>query len=244
MHSFRKLAIASGALLLSLCALFGSGVSIPGYSIVQNAGTPLTQRNTLNFAGAGISCADGASKTTCTVGGAGVAFYQTVQDEGTPLAQEGALNFIGAGVTCADDAGNGRTNCTIPLGAPSANQNIRSFGGSFDGGGIALTTGGVAYVTVPFACTIAGYGITLAPSGTISLDVWKIATGTAIPTVANTIISGASYLSISSGTAVFSASTAAFTTTTVNAKDILAFEIQAVGTATQASIVIQCNATT
>jgi hypothetical protein len=240
----RRLAIASAAFLLSLCALFGSGVTIPGYSIIQQSGSSLTARNTLNFAGAGVSCVDSGGKTVCTISGAATPFYQTVDDEGTPLTQRAALNFIGAGVTCSDNAGLGTTDCNIPSGAPSSNQNIRSFGGSFDGGGSALTVGAVAYVTVPFACTIAGYGLTLAPSGTISFDVWKIPTGTAIPTVANTIISGSSYLSISSGTAVFSTSTAAFTTTTVAAKDILAFEVQAVGTATQASIVIQCNATT
>jgi hypothetical protein len=46
------------------------------YQTVDNAGTPLTQRPTLNFAGAGVSCADnsGATRTDCTINGGGGGF--------------------------------------------------------------------------------------------------------------------------------------------------------------------------
>ena len=51
-----------------------------GYSTIQNATTPLTQRSTVNFTGTGVSCADnsGATRTDCTItaGGGG----------GTPVA--------------------------------------------------------------------------------------------------------------------------------------------------------------
>jgi hypothetical protein len=46
--------------------LFGGG-----YSVVQDEGSPLTQRAILNFAGGGVQCSDGASKTTCTISGGG-----------------------------------------------------------------------------------------------------------------------------------------------------------------------------
>lgn len=123
----------------------------------------------------------------------------------------------------------------------TANQNIRAIGAGFDGGGSALTTGGVTYFTVPFACTIAAWNITV-DTGTISFDVWKIATGTAIPTVSNSILSGG-FLSIGSGTAVHSTTLTDFTTTTVSANDIFGIEIEAVSSATKSSLVIQCNAT-
>jgi hypothetical protein len=132
-------------------------------------------------------------------------------------------------------------SCTAVSG-PSANQNIRSIGAGFSGGGVALTTGTVTYITAPPACTIAAYNLTV-DTGTISFDVWKIGTGTAIPTVSNTILSGG-YLAISSGTVIHSTSTSLFTTTTSSANDIYGFEIEAVSGATQASIVLQCNATT
>jgi hypothetical protein len=116
---------------------------------------------------------------------------------------------------------------------------VRSVGAGFDGGGAALVTGKAVYVTMPPACTIVGYNITV-DTGTISFDVWKIATGTAVPTVANTILTGG-YLALASGTALHSASTSLFTTTTSAANDIYGFEIQAVSGATQAGIVLQCN---
>jgi len=61
--------------------------------------------------------------------------------------------------------------------------------------------------------------------------VWKRATGTAVPTVANNI--NTSGVAITSGTYVFSSSVSDFTTTAVAAGDIFAFEITAVSGATK-----------
>ena len=139
------------------------------------------------------------------------------------------------------DANAGATTVGCPSGGPTSNQNIRSFGAGFNGGGAAITSGSTVYVTVPFACTIVGFNIT-ADTGTISFDVWKLATGTAIPTISATILSGG-FLALSAGTALHSASTALFTTTAVAANDIFAFNVEAVSGATNVSLVIQCNAT-
>ena len=44
----------------------------PGYAVVDDEDTPLTQRTTMNFEGAGVTCADDTDQTTCTIpGGAG-----------------------------------------------------------------------------------------------------------------------------------------------------------------------------
>lgn len=40
-----------------------------GYDTIEDETTPLTQRTSLNFAGAGVSCADDTTKTTCTISG-------------------------------------------------------------------------------------------------------------------------------------------------------------------------------
>ncbi len=66
----------------------------------------------------------------------------------------------------------------------------RSFGASFDGGGEALTTGKTVYTTIPYACTISAWNITV-DTGTATVDIWKVATGTAIPTNGNSITSAA-----------------------------------------------------
>lgn len=126
-------------------------------------------------------------------------------------------------------------------GGISTNQSIRSFGSGFDGGGTALTSGKTTYLTVPFACAISAWNIT-ADTGTVSFDVWKVATGTAIPTISNTIMTGG-YLSLASGTALHSTTLTTFTTTTVSTNDILGINLEAVSGATEVSLVIACNAT-
>lgn len=200
--------------------VWASNIAIASYNLVQNGGTPLTQRSTLNCS-TGMSCSDDSVNKVTTL---------------TAVGSGGSVTSVGCGTGLT-----GGTITTTGTCALDANVLIRSFGAAFDGGGSALTSGKTTYFTVPFACTIAAYSIT-ADTGTASFDVWKIATGTAIPTVANTIISGTSYLSLSTGTAVHSTSTAAFTTTTVSANDIVGVNLQAVSGATELSLVIQCNA--
>jgi hypothetical protein len=40
-----------------------------GYNLIQDEGTGLAVQTTLNFTGAGVSCADGGTKTNCTISG-------------------------------------------------------------------------------------------------------------------------------------------------------------------------------
>jgi len=46
-------------------------VTTSAYATIDNEDTPLTQRTTLNFAGAGVNCADDINQTTCTIAGGG-----------------------------------------------------------------------------------------------------------------------------------------------------------------------------
>lgn len=115
----------------------------------------------------------------------------------------------------------------------------RAIGYSFDGGGSALSGTRTGYVTVPFACTITAWNMTLGPSGTATVDVWKIASGTAVPTVANTITASATP-AIPSGTALHSAALTGWTTA-VSANDIVGFNLSAVSTATSVQLVLECD---
>ncbi len=132
---------------------------------------------------------------------------------------------------------------TLYLGADGACHAIssaRTFGANFTNGGNALGSGYVTYFTFPFGCTIAAWNITISPADTATFDIWKIATGTAIPTVANTIVAAAAP-AIASGTAIHSTTLTAWTTT-VSANDIFGIKLQAVGgTATQATLNVECN---
>lgn len=48
-------------------------ISFPSaYTTVQDEGTPLTQRSTINYTGAGITCSDSGGVTTCAVPGGGI----------------------------------------------------------------------------------------------------------------------------------------------------------------------------
>jgi hypothetical protein len=103
-----------------------------------------------------------------------------------------------------------------------------------------LTTSQVAYLTVPFACTIAGYSLNI-DQGTITVKFWKVATGTAVPTSSNSISTNGE--SIASGTAIDSTTLSDFTTTSVSAYDHMAMAITAVSSATQVNAVLACGGT-
>lgn len=55
------------------CATVALGTDTSGsyYNTVQDEGTPLTQRSTLNFVGGSITCADTGGVTVCTISGGG-----------------------------------------------------------------------------------------------------------------------------------------------------------------------------
>lgn len=121
----------------------------------------------------------------------------------------------------------------------TAVSGVRSIGASFGvKGGTSLATGQAVYVSVPFACTIAAWTLMI-DAGTITIDVWKIGSGTAVPTVANTITASA-LPAISTGTAKTSTTLTGWTTS-VAANDLLAFDVNAISTATTATIQLQCN---
>lgn len=114
------------------------------------------------------------------------------------------------------------------------------FGATFvsSDGVTALTAGATAYFTMPYACTIAAWSVS-ANAGTATVDIWKIATGTAIPTVANTI-TAAAIPALSSGTSVRSTNLTGWTTT-VSANDIIGINLKIVATATQVNLTVECN---
>jgi hypothetical protein len=120
-----------------------------------------------------------------------------------------------------------------------SNNMIRDFGTSFgDTQGPALTSGSVVYFTVPYACTIQAWNISV-DGGTATLDIWKIATGTAIPTVTNTITASA-LPAISSGTSIHSTTLTGWTTS-VSANDIFGLQLKTVATAKYVELDIQCQ---
>jgi hypothetical protein len=133
------------------------------------------------------------------------------------------------------------TTTVANIGGTSASTvKTRSFGTTFgDTSAIgALTSGSIVYFTVPYACTIAAWDISV-DAGTVTFDIWKIATGTAIPTVSNTITASAKP-ALSTGTSLHSTSMSGWTTA-VTANDIFGIQLNTVATAKYAEIDITCN---
>lgn len=163
----------------------------------------------------------------------------------TPYVPGGTDVAVADGGTGSSTAAGARTNLGLVIGtdvqAYSANLPIMSVGFTASNGGAVVNTGQVyGYFTVPYAGTITAYN-GVCDTGTFTVKTWKIATGTAAPTVANSI--STSGVGVSTGTAIHSTTLSDFTTTTVSANDIIAFQLTAVSGATNISFGLQINKT-
>lgn len=83
--------------------------------VIEEEGTPLTQRANMNFVGAGVTATDAGGKTVVTIPGTATINGHVIEEEGTPLTQRANMNFVGAGVTAADSGG--KTVVTVSTGA-------------------------------------------------------------------------------------------------------------------------------
>lgn len=105
-------------------------------------------------------------------------------------------------------------------------------GGGFDGSGAVIAAGTKAYASVDKAGTIYEWEIIAnGSSPTCTIDVWKIAAGTAIPTIANTIMG--TKPALASGNVLRSSTTTGWTTLALAKGDILVFNVDACTVATQ-----------
>lgn len=123
--------------------------------------------------------------------------------------------------------------------APPASS-IKGFGAQFGKcGGSPLTAGELVYLPeIPYACTITASSIVL-DTGTTTFKVWRIADGTAIPTVANSI--NTSGISLSSGTRLRTTTVTDFTSTSIAAHDVLVVTLTAVASATCVGVFVECD---
>jgi hypothetical protein len=238
----------AGAVVLTLPATSGSGRELTVKKIDSSANACTPTR-------AGSDVIDGATTVSLTSQWAAA----KIIDRATGFWDRAHVNQFGGDVTGVSTAntvkslngtllsglGTGVLKNTTGTGVPSiavtgdfpANLRSRSIGIAFDGGGAALVSGGVRHYFVPYSCTIAGWNITV-DTGTATVDIWKIASGTAIPTVANTI-TAAALPAISTGTALHSATLTGWSTA-IAANDIVAFKLNAVSGASYVSLVLEC----
>ncbi len=115
-----------------------------------------------------------------------------------------------------------------------------ALGFTTDGGGVAIPTGVTGYFTTHESGTITGWSITaVGSSPTCTIDVWKIATGTALPTVANTIMGTKPALSVGNAKRGVCPTNCVGWTTSFADGDIFGFTIDAVTVATKITFQIE-----
>lgn len=159
-------------------------------------------------------------------------------------APANVLGFVTPGLT----AGTGKT---IPMvwdaaatkwrvtgGSASSVTIVHQIVGSFNGSGTALTAGQSVYMVAPFSCTIQNWTI-LVDSGAATVDVWKITSTSALPTVANTITASANP-AIASGVKATS-STLTGWTTAIAAGDTLAVNLKTLSGPTLLNFSMACQ---
>lgn len=110
-----------------------------------------------------------------------------------------------------------------------------------DGGGSAITTGIKGDIRIPFDCTITKATLLADQSGSIKVDLWKDTYANFPPTDADTI-TGGNEPEISSGTKDED-STLTDWTTSVNAGDILRFNVDSCTTIERVTIILNLTKT-
>jgi hypothetical protein len=116
-------------------------------------------------------------------------------------------------------------------------NNVGSFGASFDGMGSFVLINSRAFFRMPKAGTITEWSIVAeGTSPTATFDVWRIASGTALPTVANTIFG--TKPALATGNAIVSTTMTGWTTS-FNANDIFCINVDACANATELQLLFK-----
>lgn len=156
-----------------------------------------------------------------------------IRDKIESMVAAAITNFLG--LTDTPDSYSGQASKVVAVKATEDGLEFITVSVSLGKGAVGfsfgkssgLSTGKVkGFAVIPYAATITAFNFVI-DTGTATVKVWKIATGTAKPTAANSI--NTSGVSISTGTALRSTTLSDFTTTAVAANDIFAFEITALG---------------
>lgn len=178
--------------------------------------------------GSGQAAAGNHTHTSGTISD----FTEAAQDAvGAMAANSTSINLTYVDATpsltaTANFAGNGSAS-TIARSDHTHTSVVSALGfetGSADSPVVA-GVGTKSFLSVPFGCTITGWRLMCSPAATVTVDVWKIASGTALPTNANTITASAK--PATSADDVARSTTLTGWTTSVTALDILGFEIEA-----------------
>lgn len=122
---------------------------------------------------------------------------------------------------------------------PSGSGLVCVVGITIDGGGSAPSTGTKGFIQVPFAATITGWTIIADQSGSCSIGVKK-STFAAFPTTSSIVASAPPTLSSQQNA---TSTTLTGWTTTINAGDVLEFDLSSVSTCQRITLELQISRT-
>jgi len=149
---------------------------------------------------------------------------------GLPLAHASTHNTGGTDPITALAASVLTTGTIDPARLPAAATLPGTIGCTFDGGGVALTSGKVRYVLVPYAHTITGAYLMADVSGTATVDVWRDVFASYPPVVGDSITAGTPPTLAGTISSVNTTLTSWLISGTANT--VYAFSLTAVGTVT------------
>lgn len=200
-HNFSDLFLASGSLI---------NIANGNWVFTHSSGIGTVSTGDLRVTTAGTNAA-----SVVTVGGT-----QTLTDKTLTAA------VLGSSTATTQTAGDNSTKVATTAYVDRRVEKLAVF--SVDGSGSPITTGTISGTArLPNACTLTGYSITAAgATGTNTVKFWYKTTGTAIPTVSDII--STSGVSLSTGTAVASATISDFTTTSFAALSMIRCDVTAV----------------
>jgi hypothetical protein len=112
-----------------------------------------------------------------------------------------------------------------------------------DGSGSTITTGIKGDVRVPFACTLTGWTILADQSGAIVIDVWRDTLANFPPTDADSITNGNEPEIAASGTNAEDTDLSNWTDVTLDAGDILRFNVDSVSSFTRVTLLLHMTKT-
>jgi hypothetical protein len=202
--------------------LMGSGGIQSAYNLIENAGTPLTKRQILNFTGSGVSCSDASPNTTCNIPGGGSGSGGT---GGLTVFSGSSVTLLGTQyVAIGGGAAISSTEASVQIESPTAAQvsnlsvQISAALGVSASAVFTWRDGGSGEAVT---CTISGASQTTCQDNTHSfnvaqgdeIDIQIVTTGT--PSAA-TIVIASQFGTLSGLNSTFTISNASSTGTTIN----------------------------
>ncbi len=182
------------------------------------------------WAGTTVAISHGGTGATSAAGA-----YNAI----SPMTTTGDMEYEASANTAARLAiGTSGQVLKVESGLPSWQNDVASVGITIDGAGSTITTGLKGFVTVPFGGTISEWVLIADQTGSIVVDVWKV-TYAGYPGSVSNSITGTDIPTISSAQKNRNQNITAWTTTTVNADDILEFNVNSATTITRCNLVLK-----